>query len=326
VVVKKLNFPPEEAKRIVESFESDGYKSLATSGLKFLSEKLKELGLDDRMRGELMAIGMARYNYRRTMSGIANKLIEVEPMPAGAVVCYDGEPTLDSVHETIMLENFERNYIGINPDLKGLVEEIRPKTAEFTDEERKVFFDILRSEWCLSCGRKHFCRCENDKIEYNFPKPSVSVDFVIFGIDPGKYLEVGNFKVLLIKRKNSRDNWVLPGGFVEMNETIEHAAFRELKEETGIDLYAGNSATLHPWACNLAGVFDVPEGRVISHAFLAVVDINKVNPAVKDNAKDIRWFNVTDISEIAFDHGAIIEMAIAKLDPKFLAKIVLGSR
>lgn len=176
---------------------------------------------------------------------------------------------------------------------------------------------------------------------YNFPRPSVTVDCVIFGVDPNKYLGNDNLKVLLIKRKNPpfQNSWALPGGFVEMNETIEHAALRELKEETSIDLYdlegsfravAGHRIQHKQlWTFNnFVGVFDAPErdprGRVISHAYLSVIDINNVNPIAKDDAKDIGWFDATDSSEIAFDHGRIIETAIEKLDPKFLAKIILG--
>jgi len=168
---------------------------------------------------------------------------------------------------------------------------------------------------------------------YNFPRPSVTVDCVIFGINPKRYLGKDNLKVLLIKRKNPpfQNNWALPGGFVEMNEIIEHAAIRELEEETGINLRDADDRGpfgLDPWAFNFVGVFDAPErdprGRVISHAYSSVVDINKVNPIAKDDAKDIGWFDATDNFDIAFDHGRIIKTAIEKLDSKFLAKIILG--
>src|ERR1700689_1651716 len=59
----------------------------------------------------------------------------------------------------------------------------------------------------------------------------ISVDSVVFG-----YTE-GELKIALIKRKNPpfEGMWAIPGGFMEGNETVEEAAFRELKEETGID-------------------------------------------------------------------------------------------
>jgi 8-oxo-dGTP diphosphatase len=167
---------------------------------------------------------------------------------------------------------------------------------------------------------------------YNFPRPSVTVDHVIFGIDTNKRLdEPGNrLKVLLIKRKNPpfQNCWALPGGFVDMDETISDASIREVLEETGIDLYAcagqRSAGAIHIFV----GVFDAPErdprGRVISHAYSSVIDINSVNPKAADDAQEVAWCDVTECSEIAFDHGAIIEQAIKKLDSKFLAKIILG--
>jgi 8-oxo-dGTP diphosphatase len=153
---------------------------------------------------------------------------------------------------------------------------------------------------------------------YNFPRPSVSVDCVIFGFDEEK----NTYKVLLIKRKNPpyQNCWALPGGFVEMNETIRNAAFRELKEETGI----------YVKELNFVGVFDNPErdsrGRVISHAYSSIVNINSVQPKAADDAIDTKWLqlnlefggssmniiNATDCSEIAFDHEYIIKAAIIK--------------
>src|SRR5258708_6849250 len=65
---------------------------------------------------------------------------------------------------------------------------------------------------------------------YDYPRPAVSVDCVVFGLDEG------DLKVLLIQRarKPFAGRWALPGGFVGMNETLDAAARRELKEETGL--------------------------------------------------------------------------------------------
>ncbi len=160
---------------------------------------------------------------------------------------------------------------------------------------------------------------------YNFPRPSVTADCVIFGIDMQKPLGINNFKVLLIKRKNPpfQNCWALPGGFVEMDEIIEHAAIRELEEETNIDCYEGI------FAFNFIGVFDAPKrdprGRVISHAYSTVVDINKVDPKAKDDANDIGWFDADVVAAgIAFDHELIIKEAVKKLDTELLTKMILG--
>ena len=67
---------------------------------------------------------------------------------------------------------------------------------------------------------------------YDYPKPSVTVDCVIFGYEPGQPL-----KVLLIERAHEpfSGSWALPGGFVDENEDLISAAKRELKEETGME-------------------------------------------------------------------------------------------
>ena len=63
-----------------------------------------------------------------------------------------------------------------------------------------------------------------------YERPSVTADVVVFTI-----LE-GELKVLLVKRKNwpYKGMWAIPGGFVDMNEGLEKAAYRELREETGV--------------------------------------------------------------------------------------------
>src|SRR4051794_13242896 len=65
---------------------------------------------------------------------------------------------------------------------------------------------------------------------YDHPRPALTVDCVVFGFDEG------DLKVLLIQRDLApfRGKWALPGGFVQMNETLDDAARRELQEETGI--------------------------------------------------------------------------------------------
>jgi ADP-ribose pyrophosphatase YjhB (NUDIX family) len=67
---------------------------------------------------------------------------------------------------------------------------------------------------------------------YDYPKPAVTVDCVVFGLDEDKQL-----KVMLIQRDIPpfEGKWALPGGFVRLEETLEEAARRELREETGID-------------------------------------------------------------------------------------------
>lgn len=66
---------------------------------------------------------------------------------------------------------------------------------------------------------------------YDYPRPAVTVDSLIFSIDPDKGLEI-----LLIERANNpfKGSWAIPGGFVDMDEDLIPAAKRELQEETGM--------------------------------------------------------------------------------------------
>ena len=96
---------------------------------------------------------------------------------------------------------------------------------------------------------------------YDYPRPALTVDCIIFGLDASLVL-----KVLLIQRGHDpyEGKWALPGGFVDMNEDIKTAALRELEEETGVkDVYIEQLYT-----------FGAPErdprGRVVSVAYYAL--------------------------------------------------------
>jgi 8-oxo-dGTP diphosphatase len=111
-----------------------------------------------------------------------------------------------------------------------------------------------------------------------------------------------DFEVLLIQRKNEpfKNMWALPGGFVDMEETLEHAVNRELEEETGlkdIDLKqfhtAGNPGR-------------DPRGRNITVVFYGFTDNKKVKAG--DDAENARWFSVSQLPELGFDHKEIISM------------------
>ncbi len=113
-----------------------------------------------------------------------------------------------------------------------------------------------------------------------------------------------HFKVLLIKRKSEpfKDEWALPGGFIEESETLEEAAIRELHEETGVKV----SSMEQVKAFGAPG--RDPRGRTISIAFISRIYCEeKLNPG--DDAIDAKWFDWDKLPKLAFDHAKIIEAA-----------------
>lgn len=142
---------------------------------------------------------------------------------------------------------------------------------------------------------------------YDYPRPALTVDCVIFGMDESESL-----KVLLIQRaiEPFKDRWALPGGFVDMEEDLEAAALRELEEETGVkDVFIEQLYTFGAPRRD-------PRGRVISVAYYALT--NRANHPVKasSDASSAKWFDFDHIPPLAFDHQQIFEMALQRLRAK----------
>ena len=138
---------------------------------------------------------------------------------------------------------------------------------------------------------------------YEYPRPAVTTDAVVF-------LEKGNaFEILLIQRKNEpfKDMWALPGGFVDMDETLEEGVVRELEEETG--LKGVKLQQLHTFST----VDRDPRGRTIGTAFWGFT--TKENSIVNggDDASEAIWFSVENLPELAFDHQEIVDMALLEI-------------
>ena len=135
--------------------------------------------------------------------------------------------------------------------------------------------------------------------EYKYARPAVSVDIVAMGGVNGKR------EVLLIQRKQDphADSWALPGGFLDIDETLEQAAARELKEETGLKI-----KTLRQLGA-FSQVDRDPRTRVISIAFLAELVAGQT-PVAADDAKDAGWFDLNELPKLAFDHAEMIKMAV----------------
>jgi ADP-ribose pyrophosphatase YjhB (NUDIX family) len=144
------------------------------------------------------------------------------------------------------------------------------------------------------------------KFMYQYPRPALTVDCVVFGFDEG------DLKVLLIERALApfKGKWALPGGFVGMDETLDEAARRELQDETGIkELYLEQLYTF-------GDVDRDPRERVISVAYYALVKLGDYRVKAATDAKDAAWFPVSDVPALAFDHNKILEVALARLKGK----------
>ncbi len=139
---------------------------------------------------------------------------------------------------------------------------------------------------------------------YDYPRPAVTVDCVVF------LKEKKDVKVLLIRRGHYpfEGMWALPGGFVEMDETLEESAQRELQEETGLRNIALEQ--LHTFG----NPGRDPRGRTVAvvHYGFATPENAKVKGG--DDASDARWFSIEELPELAFDHEQIIRMALEKLN------------
>ena len=134
--------------------------------------------------------------------------------------------------------------------------------------------------------------------------PAVTTDSVVFGFD-GKALNV-----LLIQRglEPYKNMWALPGGFMRPDDVSAQAcAYRELHEETDVDdIYMEEMQTFSD--CNRD-----PRERVITIAFFALVVKDRYHVKGGDDASNAEWFLVKDLPELAFDHRAIIQLALERL-------------
>jgi 8-oxo-dGTP diphosphatase len=133
----------------------------------------------------------------------------------------------------------------------------------------------------------------------------VTVDIVLFSIREDR------LHVLLIKRlaKPYVNRYALPGGFVGVDESVEAAAGRELREETGVDkVYLEQLYTFGDPRRD-------PRGRVITVAYYALVPYIESLHAGTD-AADAAWFPVSDLPSLAFDHRKIVEYAHMRLRNK----------
>ncbi|WP_347838071.1 NUDIX hydrolase [uncultured Draconibacterium sp.] len=130
---------------------------------------------------------------------------------------------------------------------------------------------------------------------YTYPRAALTVDAIVF------VKKQNSVSVLLIERGREpfKNKWALPGGFIDMDETLEASCIRELKEETGLELDAMEQFRAYD------AINRDPRHRTISVVFAA--QLNKEQAVVgSDDAAQARWFSMNELPELAFDHAQIL--------------------
>ena len=142
-----------------------------------------------------------------------------------------------------------------------------------------------------------FAKTKQEIMRMSDKRPVLTVDCVV----------IANEELLLIKRKKDpfEGYWALPGGLMEVGETAEAAAVRELFEETSLDIAQDS--------LKLIGVFSNPcrdpRGHLVSIAFQSRLR-KKQEVVGMNDAIDARWHPLSELPDIAFDHSEIVELAV----------------
>jgi 8-oxo-dGTP diphosphatase len=145
---------------------------------------------------------------------------------------------------------------------------------------------------------------------YNYPRAALTVDAIVFVKERIPSLSDKNTKdgileksyVLLIERAREpfKNKWALPGGFIEMDETLEIACKRELLEETGLNVDKMTQFRTYD------AIDRDPRHRTISVVYYTQLD-KKQFVTGGDDASRAEWFSVSELPELAFDHKKILE-------------------
>ena len=131
--------------------------------------------------------------------------------------------------------------------------------------------------------------------------PMVSVDAAVFAFFGKKA------KLLLINRGNEpfKGQWALPGGFIGINEELEDAIERELKEETGL-----TNVPLEQMR-TFGKVGRDPRGRQITIVFFGIATKKQTKAKAGDDAAKAKWFDIEKLPKrLAFDHDEVTKFAI----------------
>jgi 8-oxo-dGTP diphosphatase len=141
---------------------------------------------------------------------------------------------------------------------------------------------------------------------YEYPRPALTVDCVVFGLDED------GLQILLIRRARGpfRGRWALPGGFVHANEPLEAAARRELREETGV------TTVYLEQLYSFGDPGRDPRGHTVSVAYYALVRRAEHAAVGGDDAAEAAWHPVSSLPSLAFDHKKIVAKAIERIQNK----------
>lgn len=148
---------------------------------------------------------------------------------------------------------------------------------------------------------------------HEYPPFAVTVDLTLFTIRNGRLC------VLMVERSADphKGSWALPGGFVNIDESLDDAASRELLEETGVDVFHGHLEQLGTWGEPKRD----PRMRVVSVAYLAFAP-DLPEPTAGSDAADARWWAVADLMDedtgpgLAFDHAEILAAGLERVRSK----------
>jgi 8-oxo-dGTP diphosphatase len=180
-------------------------------------------------------------------------------------------------------------------------------TKTNTGKVRGPVFPTLKRR-AVPGNRKDYGMAGKKKYTYDYPRPAVTADAVVVTREAKP-------RVLLVRRKHDpfAGMWAIPGGFVDMEETLEQAARRELHEETGVEVE--HLDQLHTFGDPRRD----PRGRTISVVHLARADADQVRAKADDDAAEVAWYRLDKLPPLAFDHAQILECARRRLREKGLS-------
>lgn len=146
---------------------------------------------------------------------------------------------------------------------------------------------------------------KNNTNKSDFKEPSLTVDILIFTIKENK------LNIILIKRglPPYKDEWAIPGVFVNINESLEDAADKALKEKTGIGINKIYLEQLYTFG----DLNRDPRERVVTVAYFALSNNYKTTQISSPSVKELQLFPINKLPKLAFDHKKIIRKAVRRL-------------